>query len=121
MSTEFNSNINFGSVQHSSSKHIDGLHEDVQINSVDNSLDNSVISNNEVPTGQNAIAGKSQVKVDNIANDMLTFCSDPKLAGVLADSFFEQAYARLLADNEPNAYEKACALMREFVKEASAK
>lgn len=111
MSTEFNNNINLGSVHRSSaSKHIEK--DDIVIAQQEekDSL------NNSFPVGQSALAGKSQIKADNIARDLALFKSNPHLVKV-SDKFFDEAYERLLASNDPQAYEKACLLTSAFVNE----
>ncbi len=113
MSTEFNSNISINSIsQPTTSKPAAEKEQAVVLPAENNEIQTS--QGNLV--GQSAIAGKSQIKADNIANDMLTFCSNPK-AVELSDKFFDKAYAALVAEKDPNAYEKACLMTAQFVAE----
>ncbi len=114
MSTEFNSNINLGVVSTPKTvKHNEEVKE-IAAAPVD---DSEAPKSSGVPVGQSAIAGKSQIgKVDNVQNDIATFGANPNLVA-LSDEFFDKAYARLCAQNDPEAYEKACLMTSEFVNE----
>jgi len=117
MSTEFNSNLNLGAVSTPKTvKHTDEAKEAKEIAAAP--VEEIETPKSEgVPVGQSAIAGKSQIgKVDNVQNDIAAFCGNPK-AIALSDGFFDKAYAQLCAENDPNAYEKACLMTSEFVNE----
>ncbi len=70
----------------------------------------------KIPTDQAAVAGQSQIKTDNVKGDIATFKGNPGLIS-MADTFFDHAYADLQAQNDPNAYEKACLMSSQFVNE----
>jgi len=112
MSTEFNSNLNLGSIpQQNPAK---GIEKEVAPQASVEVKAETV--SKEVPVGQEAIAGKSQIKADNIAKDLATFCGNYK-AVAISDQFFDRAYADLVAQKDPQAYEKACLMTSQFVKE----
>ena len=96
MSTEFNTNMGINKPQQTvQPKTVEK--EQVaaqQIEKVD-----EPVKSEKVPVGQEAIAGKSQIKTDNVANDLATFCANPKQIQV-ADAFFDKAYAKLLEQNQ---------------------
>ena len=114
MSTEFNSNINFGSIQKKAGVKPSEIKEEI--------IESTIGDNNEdiraynVPVGQNAIAGKSQIKTDNISNDLLMLKTNPQLVH-LADEAFDKAYSKLAEANDSEAYEKACVIANAFVNE----
>ena len=115
MTTEFNSNINLGAipgapVQKAADK---GVVPAEKKEAADKNLQ-------EVPVDQSAVAGKSQIKADNIAGDLVAFKSNPKTIE-MADKIFDKAYASLVAEKDPEAYEKACLVASQFVKECSEK
>lgn len=114
MSTEFNSNLNLGTV--STPKTVKNTEEVKEITSAP--VEEIETPKSEgVPVGQSAIAGQSQIgKIDNVQNDVAAFCANPHVIQ-LSDSFFDKAYAQLAAENDPNAYEKACLMTSEFVNE----
>lgn len=63
------------------------------------------------------ILGRSQVNsADNLKNDVNFAIKNPE-AIKDADKFFEYAYAKLLKDDVPNAYEKAAAMSTLFARE----
>lgn len=113
MTTEFNSNLNLGAIPQVNTQK--GIEKEVASAAAAEVKEAAL---KEVPFGQDAIAGKSQIKADNVANDLVTFCANPK-AVELSDKFFDKAYAQLLAQKDPNAYEKACLLTSQFVAECT--
>ena len=114
MTTEFNSNLNLGAIPQVNAQR--GIEKEVAPAAITAEVNQT--ASKEVPFGQDAIAGKSQIKADNVANDLVTFCSNPK-AVELSEQFFDKAYAQLLAKKDPNAYEKACLLTSQFVAECT--
>lgn len=118
MSTEFNSNLNLGTVTNQKTvKHTEEVKEPIAA-PVEEIVAPKI---DAVPVGQSAIAGKSQVgKVDNIQNDIKILGQNPQLVA-LSDKFFDKAYEQLCAKNEPDAYEKACLMTAEFVNECGKK
>ena len=117
MSTEFNSNINLGAIQKKANVKPTEIKEENLEQLAEES--NPTISQN-FPVGQSAIAGKSQIKTDNISNDLLTLKTNPGLVR-LADEAFDRAYEKLLSQNDPEAYEKACVIANAFVQECVSK
>ena len=115
MTTEFNSNLNLGSIPQVNAQK--GIEKEVAP-APSAAAEVKETASKELPVGQDAIAGKSQIKADNVANDLVAFCSNPK-AVELSDKFFDKAYAQLLAQKDPNAYEKACLLTSQFVAECT--
>ena len=118
MSTEFNSNLNFGAIQKNTGIKSTEIKEEIleQINDENTA---ETISQS-FPVGQSAIAGKSQIKTDNISNDLLVLKTNPNVVR-LADEAFDSAYERLSAQNDPEAYEKACLIANAFVQECIGK
>lgn len=114
MSTEFNSNINFGSIQKKSGIKPNEIKEEILEQAIDDN--NEDIREYNVPVGQSAIAGKSQIKTDNISNDLLMLKTNPGIVHV-ADEVFDRAYEKLSASNDPEAYEKASVIANAFVHE----
>lgn len=63
------------------------------------------------------ILGRSQVsKADNLKEDVAFGMANPQ-AIASADKFFNIAYAQLLSQNDPNAYEKASTMASIYAKE----
>lgn len=116
MSTEFNSNINFGAIQKQTGVKASEIKDESLEQQLDETKANTISQN--FPVGQSAIAGKSQIKTDNISNDLLTLKTNPQLVK-LADEAFDIAYEKLAAQNDPEAYEKACLITNAFVQECS--
>ena len=111
MTTEFNNKINLGAIPSAPVQKVTEKNAaPVEKNEVKD------VNSQEVPVGQNAVAGKSQIKADNIANDLVTFKSNPK-AVEMADRIFDKTYASLVAEKDPEAYEKACLVASQFVRE----
>ena len=114
MTTEFNSNLNLGAIPQVNTQK--GIEKEVAPAAA--AAEVKETASKDVPVGQDAIAGKSQIKADNVANDLVTFCSNPK-AIELSEQFFDKAYAQLVAQKDPNAYEKACLMTSQFVAECT--
>lgn len=118
MSTEFNSNLNLGTV---TSKKAVKQSEEIKEPTAAPIEEIEPPKIDAVPVGQSALAGKSQVgQVDNVQNDVKVFGQNPQLVA-LSDKFFDKAYEQLCAKNDPDAYEKACLLTSEFVNECTKK
>lgn len=118
MSTEFNSNLNFGAIQKSAKIKASEAKEEILEQPIDEIAEES--KSQGVPVGQSAIAGKSQIKTDNISNDLLTLKTNPKLVQ-LADEAFDKAYEKLSEQDDPEAYAKACMIANAFVQECAIK
>lgn len=112
MSTEFNSNLNIGAVPQ--------VQPPVAVAETKPAVEPEKVPEapvqTDVPKGQEAVAGQSQIKTDNIKSDMAAFCGNPQVIA-LSDQFFDVAYAQLQAENDPEAYEKACLYTSQFVNE----
>jgi len=68
-------------------------------------------------SNQTEVLGRSQIsKADNLSSDV-TFGMQNYQAIESADKFFDIAYAQLVKDNEPNAYEKASTMSAIYAKE----
>lgn len=66
---------------------------------------------------QTEVLGRSQIcKTDNLACDVAFGMQNPQ-AIESADKFFNIAYAQLVKDNDPNAYEKASAMASLYARE----
>lgn len=66
---------------------------------------------------QTEVLGRSQIsKTDNLACDVAFGMQNPQ-AIESADKFFNIAYAQLVKDNDPNAYEKASAMASIYARE----
>jgi len=118
MSTEFNSNLNFGAIQKQANVKPSDNKDEILEQSIEEIAEEP--KSQGVPVGQSAIAGKSQIKTDNISNDLLTLRTNPKLV-MLADETFDKAYEKLSEQNDPKAYEKACMIANAFVQECAHK
>lgn len=118
MSTEFNSNLNFGAIQKKSNVKPAEIKEENLEHLLDETT-NEIVSQS-FPVGQSAIAGKSQIKTDNISNDLLTLRTNPNLVK-LADAAFDRAFKKLSEQKDPEAYEKACLIANAFVQECIGK
>ena len=118
MSTEFNSNLNFGAIQKQSGVKPSEQKDEILEQVVDENIED--VKSQGVPVGQSAIAGKSQIKTDNISNDLLMLRTNPKLVN-LSGEVFDRAYAKLTEQNDPEAYEKACGIANAFVQECAHK
>ncbi len=118
MSTEFNSNLNFGAIQKQTNVKPSDVKDEILEQSIEEIVEEP--KSQGVPVGQSAIAGKSQIKTDNISNDLLTLKTSPKLV-MLADEAFDRAYEKLSEQNDPHAYEKACMIANAFVQECAHK
>ena len=118
MSTEFNSNLNFGAIQKQAKIKASEAKDEILEQSIDEISED--VKSQGVPVGQSAIAGKSQIKTDNISNDLLMLRTNPKLVE-LADEAFDRAYEKLTEQKDPEAYEKACMIASAFVQECASK
>lgn len=68
-------------------------------------------------TNQTELLGRSQIcKTDNLACDVKFGMQNPQ-AIESADKFFNLAYAQLVKDNDPNAYEKASTMASIYARE----
>ena len=117
MTTEFNSNFNLGAIQKQTNVKPAEVKEDVQaapIEEIEEPKSTGVL------VGQSAIAGKSQIKTDSIGNDLTVLMANPKLIEK-ASAVFDKAYAALVKENDPEAYEKACLICSQFVVECGKK
>lgn len=66
---------------------------------------------------QTEVLGRSQIsKTDNLACDVAFGMQNPQ-AIESADKFFNLAYAQLVEDNDPNAYEKASSMASIYARE----
>lgn len=66
---------------------------------------------------QTEVLGRSQIsKTDNLASDVTFGMQNPQ-AIESADKFFNIAYAQLVKDNDPNAYEKASSMASIYARE----
>lgn len=66
---------------------------------------------------QTEVLGRSQIsKTDNLACDVAFGMQNPQ-AIESADKFFNIAYAQLVKDNDPNAYEKASSMASIYARE----
>lgn len=66
---------------------------------------------------QTEILGRSQIsKTDNLASDVAFGMQNPQ-AIESADKFFNIAYAQLVKENDPNAYEKASSMASIYARE----
>lgn len=66
---------------------------------------------------QTEILGRSQIcKKDNLACDIAFGVKNPQ-AIQSADKFFDLAYAQLVKENDPNAYEKASSMASIYARE----
>lgn len=113
MTTEFNSNLNLGAIQKQHAVKSTEVKDEIAAAPIEEIEEPK---SQGVPVGQSAIAGKSQIKADNVSNDIATFAANPNVV-MLSDNFFDKAYDSLVAENDPNAYEKACLMTSEFVNE----
>ena len=114
MTTEFNSNFNLGAIQKTKNVKSAEMKDEIQAAPVEEIEEPK---SSGVPVGQSAIAGKSQIKTDNISNDIAILAANPGLvekAGIV----FDKAYEGLLKKGDPEAYEKACLISSQFVNEA---
>ena len=118
MSTEFNSNLNFGAIQKQSKIKAAEVKDEILEQDVIEDVEEQI--NQGFPLDQSAIAGKSQIKTDNISSDLLTLRTNPKLVS-LADEAFDRAFSKLSEQNDPEAYEKSCVIANAFVNECLAK
>ena len=118
MSTEFNSNLNFGAIQKKTTLKPTEIKEE-NLEQLLEDTANETISQS-FPVGQSAIAGKSQIKTDNISNDLLTLRTNPNLIK-LADQAFDRAFKIFSEQKDPEAYEKACLIANAFVQECIGK
>jgi hypothetical protein len=79
---------------------------------------NKVIEN---LAGQADIVGRSQVqRADNVKEDVNFMLKNPEIMAK-AERFFDIAYAQLLKEDSPNAYEKAAAMATVFARELATK
>lgn len=68
-------------------------------------------------SNQTEILGRSQIgKTDNLASDV-AFGMQNHQAVERADNFFDIAYAQLVKENDPNAYEKASSMASIYARE----
>lgn len=68
-------------------------------------------------SNQTEVLGRSQIsQADNLNSDV-SFGMQNHQAIESADKFFDIAYAQLVNDNDPNAYEKASAMASIYAKE----
>lgn len=68
-------------------------------------------------SNQTEILGRSQInKADNLKSDV-AFGIANQQAIASADKFFDIAYAQLVKDNDPNAYEKASSMASLYARE----
>lgn len=68
-------------------------------------------------SNQTELLGRSQIcKKDNLTCDVAFGMKNPQ-AIESADKFFEMAYAQLVNENEPDAYEKASAMASIYARE----
>lgn len=66
---------------------------------------------------QTEVLGRSQIsKTDNLACDVAFGMQNPQ-AIESADKFFNIAYAQLVKENDPNAYEKASSMASIYARE----
>lgn len=66
---------------------------------------------------QTEVLGRSQIsKTDNLTCDVAFGMQNPQ-AIESADKFFNIAYAQLVKDNDPNAYEKASSMASIYARE----
>lgn len=71
--------------------------------------------------GQADIVGRSQVqKADNLKEDINFMLKNPDIMAK-TEAFFNLAYAQLLKEDSPNAYEKASAMATTFAHELASK
>lgn len=71
-------------------------------------------------TNQTELLGRSQIcKKDNLACDVAFGMKNPQ-AIESADKFFNIAYAQLVKENDPNAYEKASSMASIYARELHA-
>ena len=71
--------------------------------------------------GQADVVGRSQIqKADNLKEDVNFMLKNPDIMAK-TEAFFNLAYAQLLKEDSPNAYEKAAAMATTFARELSSK
>ncbi|MBR1754482.1 hypothetical protein IJ732_06555 [bacterium] len=67
--------------------------------------------------GQADIVGRSQIKrADNVKEDVNFMLKNPDIMAK-TEAFFNLAYAQLLKEDSPNAYEKAASMATTFARE----
>ena len=72
-------------------------------------------------SGHADVVGRSQIqKSDNLQADIEFVMRNPELMAK-TEQFFEMAYAKLLREDAPNAYEKASALATTFAREIASR
>jgi len=68
-------------------------------------------------SNQTEVLGRSQIsKADNLTSDVKFGMQNPQ-AIESADKFFNLAYAQLVKENDPNAYEKASSMASIYARE----
>ena len=71
--------------------------------------------------GQADVVGRSQIhRADNVKEDVNFMLRNPEIMAK-AERFFDVAYAQLLKEDSPNAYEKAAAMATTFARELASK
>lgn len=109
---EINNNLEYGKVQKS----------DFKAEKADEKVESQCCAHAEEKNVQDfsnptEILGRSQVnKADNLKEDVSFGMAHPE-AIKSADKFFDVAYANLLRENDPNAYEKAAAMTSIYARE----
>lgn len=71
----------------------------------------------EIPTGA-SVLGRSMVSHDCTKSDITFGMKNPEIIEK-CDTFFENAFNMFAANNDPEAYEKACMLTSAFANEIS--